>query len=190
MHTNHKPSLFWPSVLWHYWSGVRKSIQPKKLVVIGLVQGADLHMAQLMPLPLSVSCFSKIQIGSGTDSPGFFKQDFAWVARPLHNLTRKKVPFQWDDDCEVAFLELKKWLISTLILIAPCDEGTYVLDTDISNTALGAVFQQEQDGQLHVIAYVSHALLHAERQCCITRKKLLGVVYGLKKYHSICWDDP
>jgi len=31
--------------------------------VICLEQGADLHMAQLMPLPLTVSCFSKIQIG-------------------------------------------------------------------------------------------------------------------------------
>jgi len=43
-------------------------------VVICLEQGADLHMAQLMPLPLIVSCFSKIQIGfylSGTGSPGY-----------------------------------------------------------------------------------------------------------------------
>jgi len=32
-------------------------------VVICLEQGADLHMAQLMPLPLTVSCFSKIKIG-------------------------------------------------------------------------------------------------------------------------------
>jgi len=32
-------------------------------VVICLEQGADLHMAQLMPLPLTVSCSSKIQIG-------------------------------------------------------------------------------------------------------------------------------
>jgi len=32
-------------------------------VVICLEQGAYLHMAQLMPLPLTVSCFSKIQIG-------------------------------------------------------------------------------------------------------------------------------
>jgi len=32
-------------------------------VVICLGRGADLHMAQLMPLPLTVSCFSKIQIG-------------------------------------------------------------------------------------------------------------------------------
>jgi len=32
-------------------------------VVICLEQGADLHMAQLMPLPLTVSCCNKIQIG-------------------------------------------------------------------------------------------------------------------------------
>jgi len=32
-------------------------------VVICLERGADLHMAQLMPLTLTVSCFSKIQIG-------------------------------------------------------------------------------------------------------------------------------
>ena len=32
-------------------------------MVIFLERGADLHMAQLMPLPLIVSCFSKIQIG-------------------------------------------------------------------------------------------------------------------------------
>ena len=32
-------------------------------VVVCLERGADLHMAQQMPLPLTVSCFSKIQIG-------------------------------------------------------------------------------------------------------------------------------
>ena len=32
-------------------------------MVICLEQGADLHMAQLMPLPLTGSCFSEIQIG-------------------------------------------------------------------------------------------------------------------------------
>ena len=32
-------------------------------MVICLELGADLHMAQLMPLPLTVSCFNKIQIG-------------------------------------------------------------------------------------------------------------------------------
>ena len=32
-------------------------------MVVCLERGADLHMSQLMPLPLTVSCFSKIQIG-------------------------------------------------------------------------------------------------------------------------------
>jgi len=32
-------------------------------MIICLERCADLHMAQLMPLPLTVSCFSKIQIG-------------------------------------------------------------------------------------------------------------------------------
>ena len=32
-------------------------------MVICLDRGADLHVAQLMPLPLTVSCFSKIQVG-------------------------------------------------------------------------------------------------------------------------------
>ena len=32
-------------------------------IIICLERGADLHMAQLMPMPLTVSCFSKIQIG-------------------------------------------------------------------------------------------------------------------------------
>jgi len=43
-------------------------------VVACLERCADLHMAQLLPLPLTVSCFSKIQIGfylSGTGSLGY-----------------------------------------------------------------------------------------------------------------------
>jgi len=50
--------------------GGRKGIRPVKKpewwgagVVICLELGADLHIVQLMPLPLTVSCFSKIQVG-------------------------------------------------------------------------------------------------------------------------------
>jgi len=69
--------------------GGRKGIRPVKTewwgagVVICLERGADLHSAQLMPLPLTVSCFSKIQIGftflvpAHPGSPG--KRDIKWV---------------------------------------------------------------------------------------------------------------
>ena len=55
-------------VLWRCWLGGKKGIRPVKTelwgagMVICLELGADLHMAQLMPLPVTVSCFSKIQI--------------------------------------------------------------------------------------------------------------------------------
>ena len=75
-------------------------------------------------------------------------------------------------------------MTSAPILVAPCDEGRYTLDTDASEAALGAVLQQEQDGQLKVIAYASRALSRTERRYCITRKELLGVVFGLKQFRQ------
>ena len=51
------------SVLWRCWLSGKKSIRPVKNWVVGYWRGANLHMAQLMPLPLTVSCFSKNQIG-------------------------------------------------------------------------------------------------------------------------------
>ena len=44
-------------------SGLYKTERWGVGVVICLERGADLHMTQLMPLPLTVSCFSKIQMG-------------------------------------------------------------------------------------------------------------------------------
>jgi len=55
------------SVLWCCWLGSRKGIRPVKKWVVGcwhgcLGRGADLHMTQLMPLPLTVSCSSKSRL--------------------------------------------------------------------------------------------------------------------------------
>ena len=77
-----------PSVLWRCWLGGRKGIRPVKNWVgagmaICLERSADLHMVQLMPLPLTVSCFSEIQIGftflvpAHPGSPG--QRAFKWV---------------------------------------------------------------------------------------------------------------
>jgi len=58
-----------PSVLWRCWLGGRKASGLQKTeqwgsgMVICLERGAELHMAQRIPLPLTVSWFSKIQIG-------------------------------------------------------------------------------------------------------------------------------
>jgi len=55
-------------------------------------------------------------------------------------------------------------LTSPPILGTPRDEGTSILDTDASDYALGVVLQQEQDGEVRVIAYASRALSEAEKR--------------------------
>ena len=69
-------------------------------MVICLELGADLHMAQLMPLPLTVSCYSKIQIGftllvpAHPGSPG--KRAVKWVCVVLKSvgITVRKILFE------------------------------------------------------------------------------------------------
>jgi len=107
---------------------------------------------------------------------------FAAIARPLHELTKKGERFHWDTPQEEAFKKLKECLTTAPVLAAPLQEGRYVLDTDSSDFALGAVLQQEQGGILRVIAYVSRALDTAEKNYCTTRKELLAVIYGLKQF--------
>jgi len=96
-----------------------------------------------------------------------FLCNFATISRPLHNLTKKGATFEWTADCEAAFQQLKQALASAPILVAPSDEGKYVLDTDASDTALGDVLQQEQNNKLHVIGYASQTLSPAEARYCI-----------------------
>jgi len=59
-------SLVW-GMLWRCWLGGRKGIRPVKNWVVGCWRGylgwaADLHIAQQMPLPLTVSCSSKSRL--------------------------------------------------------------------------------------------------------------------------------
>ena len=84
-----------------------------------------------------------------------FIQDYARVAAPIIELTKKGQAFLWQEAQEQAFRELKEKLISASILGYPRPGGKFILDTDASQCAIGAVLSQEQDGREVVIAYGS-----------------------------------
>ena len=73
-----------------------------------------------------------------------FIKDFATIAKLLHRLTERDRPFSWMKDCASAFAELKLRLISTPILTYPDFQLPFILDTDASNTGVGAVLSQVQ----------------------------------------------
>lgn len=113
-----------------------------------------------------------------------FVSGFANIARPLHKLCEKNSKFTWNEDCQKAFNSLKNSLMSSPLLAYPLPGKSFILDTDASNLATGAVLSQEQNGQEHVIAYMSKSLNKYEQSYCVTRKELLAVVNILKHFHS------
>ena len=88
-----------------------------------------------------------------------FVPDFAKVARPLHALTKKNMPFLWTIECETAFNALKGLLTNTPVLAFPDFAKPFILETDTSGVGLGAVLAQTQDdNSVRPIAYASRSL--------------------------------
>jgi transposase InsO family protein len=105
------------------------------------------------------------------------------IAKPLYDLTRKRVKFVWGPEQQNAFDTLKQRLVTAPVLALPAPEGEWILDTDASKTGLGAVLSQVQDGQERVIAYFSRVLSSAERNYCVTRLELLAMVKAISHFH-------
>ena len=112
-----------------------------------------------------------------------FVWDFATVAAPLHQLTRKGAGFKWTETCPEAFCGLKNALTKAPVMPYPDPSRPYVVDTDASTEGIGAVLSQEKDGQEHVVAYYSAKFSKPERNYCVTRKELLAVVKSLEHFH-------
>ena len=119
-----------------------------------------------------------------------FVQGFAQIARPLNALVKKDQKFQWTAQCHEAFNTLKQSLVSAPVLAYPTQTGQFILDTDASKEAVGAVLSQVQDGQEKVIAYYSKALNVHERHYCVTRLEMLAVVSAVRKFKSYLWGHP
>ena len=70
---------------------------------------------------------------------------------------------------------MKEALTSPPVLSLSHKKGKYILDTDASHNAIGAVLSQVQDGEEKVLYYASITLTKSQRQYCITRKELLAI---------------
>ena len=117
-------------------------------------------------------------------------QNFSAIAKCLHKMTEKGREFLWTDDCQKAFDELKKKLTTAPILSHPDFSKRFILDTDASKDAIGAVLSQEVNGVEKVIAFGSRTLTKSERKYCVTRKELLAVVHFVKHFRHFLYGRP
>ena len=118
---------------------------------------------------------------------GYYRRwiaNFSRRAKPLFDLSRKGVEFRWTEEQQASFDDLKFCLTSAPVLGLPMDDGRFVLDTDCSDFAAGAVLSQYQGENLRVIAYASRTLRGAELNYNTTRKEMTAVIYGLKLFQQ------
>ena len=119
-----------------------------------------------------------------------FVPNFSAIAAPLHTLTKKGTPFFWSPECQAAFEQLKDALVGADVLALPRDEGQFILDCDASDTAIGAVLSQVQDGHERPICYASQLYDRHQRNYNVTRKEMLALVTFVRKFRQYLLGRP
>ncbi|XP_018410495.1 PREDICTED: myeloperoxidase-like [Nanorana parkeri] len=112
-----------------------------------------------------------------------FIRDFSKIVLPITQLTRKLSRFQWSQEAQAAFTQLKLQFTSAPILRHPDPELPYVLEVDASEAAVGAVLSQRQGlkSLLHPVAYFSRKLSVAERNYDVGDQELLAIKLALEE---------
>ena len=112
-----------------------------------------------------------------------FVQGFAAIARPLYRLTKKDTPFHWTDKCEDSFQALREALVSAPVLRRPDSARPYVLQTDWSPVAVGAVLAQiGTDNEEHPVAFASRVLRGPELRYAPMEGECFAVVYFIEHF--------
>lgn len=116
-----------------------------------------------------------------------FIKNFAKIAAPLHGLTagavKKKAKVKWLPLHELAFETLKEALQATPVLCTADPSKPFVVETDASDFAVGAVLLQVgDDGLEHPVAFESAKLNPAQQNYPAQEKELLGILHAYRKW--------
>ena len=143
---------------------------------------AKIDVIEQLPPPTNVK-----GVRSVLGHAGFYRRfikDFSRIARPLTNLCAKDAPFNFDEECLVAFYTLKKALISEPIIQPPDWKLPFKIMCDASDYAVGAVLGQCRDKKHYAISYASKTLTGPQLNYATTEKELLAIVFAMDKFRS------
>ena len=113
-----------------------------------------------------------------------FIEGFAKIAKPLNDLLKEdcKSKFYWETAQREAFETLKERLCSEPILRSPDFNEPFLIYTDASDFALGAVLAQGPLNKDHVVAYASRTLHGAELRYSTYERELLAIVFAVHQF--------
>ena len=113
-----------------------------------------------------------------------FVEDLQKILVPIYNLTKKNTPFQWTEECQNSFDNIKQQLTTPPILRMPDLVGLFKLMSDTSKIAAGAALYQEQQGKFFIVGYNSKKLPHAARNYSATELELFGLTVNIYAFKT------
>ena len=116
---------------------------------------------------------------------GFYRRfikNFSLKARPLTDLTKEKTVWEWKEKEEKAFLDLKKSLVIAPVLHMPNFDLEFVVTTDASLVAVGAILEQDFGNGMQPVAFASRKLNPAETRYSAYERELLGIVWAIGQW--------
>ena len=112
-----------------------------------------------------------------------FIKNFAQVARPMNVLTRKDIKWQWKEEQQKAFDELKRIFTTKPVLAALDLDKEFRVEADASNyTTRGVLSMKGSDKLWRPVAFISKSLSDTERNYEIHNKEILVVVRCLEAW--------
>ena len=112
-----------------------------------------------------------------------FIPHYSDLTAPLTALTRKDVPWVWDERCETAFARLLEAIRNDVFLKAFDPTRQIRLETDASDVAYGGcISQQDDDGHWRPIIFFHHKFKDAEKNWDVADKELYAIVYAFDRY--------
>ncbi|KAL2237442.1 UNVERIFIED_CONTAM: Transposon Tf2-11 polyprotein [Sesamum indicum] len=105
-----------------------------------------------------------------------YVKDYSEIVRPLTNLLKKTETWNWTPQCQVDFDDLNRAMVTDPMLALSDMSKSFVVETDVSNFALGGVLMQDD----HPVASESRKLKDAEMRYSVHEKELLeGTLAGV-----------
>ena len=118
-----------------------------------------------------------------------FIKEIAQKTAPLNKLTSTKSKFTWTNVHQKAFDNIKKELAEALSLNIPDWSRKFIIKTDTSKIAVGAVLCQIGDnGETRTLGYHSETLSKAGRNWSTTERELYGIISASRRWKTYCCD--
>ena len=111
-----------------------------------------------------------------------FCSDLQRLLKPIYDLTRKGRSFNWQQEQQLAFEEIKNRLQKPPILHLPDNKGRFHLYSDTSKYATGSALYQIQNGKPKLIAYASKRLPEAAQNYSITELEMCGLAINIASF--------